>query len=143
MDTKQPTRRRDWQSMQQKVSDAFIRLYRENQKHPTNAELAKEVGVSERTVARHLKSINFTDYFSDQRHIFAPLMSNVMMSIYNSAIKGSPKAQKLMLQIVFGWAEPKSYEQPEITTPEATEEELAEIERGVELLLKMRERQQR
>lgn len=143
MDYDNTPRRRDWQSMQQKVSDAFIRLYRENQKQPTNAELAREIGVSERTIVRHLKSIDFADYFSNQRHIFAPLMSNVMMSIYNSAIKGSPKAQKLMLQIVFGWAEPKSYEQPEITTSEATEEELAEMERGVELLLKMRERQQR
>lgn len=92
---------------------------------------------------RHLKLIDFADYFSNQRHIFAPLMSNVMMSIYNSAIKGSPKAQKLMLQIVFGWAEPKSNKQLEIMTPEATEEELAEMERGIEMLLKMRERQQR
>lgn len=136
-------RRRDWQLMQRKISDGFIRLYREYQKQPTNAELAKDIGVSERTIVRHLKTIDFTDYFSDQRHKFAPLMSNVMMSIYNSAIKGSPKAQKLMLQIIFGWAEPKSFEQPEYTPTEVSEEELAELERGIDLLVKMKIRQQR
>ncbi len=143
MNENNPTRRRDWQSMQQKIAKAFIQLYRENQKQPTNAELAKTLGVSERTIARHLKTINFGNYFNEQRHVFAPMMSNVMMSIYNSAIKGKVPAQKLMLQIIFGWAEPKSYEQPEIKANEPSEEELAELERGIELLVKMRERQQR
>lgn len=143
MNENNTTRRRDWQSMQQKIAKAFIELYRENQKQPTNAELAKTLGVSERTVARHLKAIDFGDYFAEQRHVFAPMMSNVMMSIYNSAIKGKAPAQKLMLQIVFGWAEPKSYEQPEHQTGETSEKELAELERGIELLVKMRERQQR
>jgi DNA-binding MurR/RpiR family transcriptional regulator len=128
--------------MQQKIAKEFIQLYRENQKQPTNTELAKALGVSERTIARHLKSINFGDYFSEQRHVFAPMMSNVIMSIYNSAIKGKVPAQKLMLQTIFGWAEPKSYEQPESIANEPSEEKLAELERGIQLLVKMRERKQ-
>ena len=135
------TRRRDWQSMQQKIADAFIRLYRENLRQPTNAELAEELNVSERTVARHLKAIDFGDYFAEQRHIFAPMMSNVMMAIYNSAIKGSPKAQKLMLQIVFGWAEPKTFEQPEPLQAEVSNDELSELERGIDLLVELRIRE--
>ena len=134
-------RRRDWQLLQQRISDAFIRLYRENQRQPTNIELAKNIGVSERTIVRHLKTIDFSGYFEKQRIAFAPMMSNVMIAIYNSAIKGKVPAQKLMLQIVFNWAEPKSYETPEKSTEQATEEELADIERGIELLLNMRQRQ--
>lgn len=141
MNEKDTTRRRDWQSMQQKIADAFIRLYRENLRQPTNAELAKELNVSERTVARHLKTIDFGDYFAEQRHIFAPMMSNVMMSIYNSAIKGSPKAQKLMLQIVFGWAEPKTFEQPEPLQTDVSNDEYSELERGIDLLVELRVRE--
>lgn len=142
MDTTQATRRRDWQVMQQKVARAFVDLYRQNQQQPTNADLAKKIGVSERTIIRHLKTIDFSSYFQDQRSQFAPMMPNVMMAIYNSAIKGKFPAQKLMLQIVFGWAEPKSYEQPESKASEPSEDELAELERGIELLVKMRERKQ-
>ena len=134
-------RRRDWQSLQQKIGDVFIRLYRENQRQPTNAELAKEVGVSERTIVRHLATIDLADYFSEQRGILAMMAPNVMMAIYNSALKGSARAQKLILQIVFEWAEPKSFEQPEKTSKQATEAELADIERGIELLLDVRQRQ--
>lgn len=134
-------RRRDWQVIRQKISEAFIRYYREHQKQPTNAELAKEIGVSERTVIRHLKTINFSDFFEEQRSAFAPMMPNVMLSIYNSAMKGKVSAQKLMLQLVFNWAEPKLFEQPETVTKQATDEELANIERGIELLLDMRQRQ--
>lgn len=134
-------RRRDWQLLQQRISDAFIRLYRENQRQPTNIELAKDIDVSERTIVRHLKTIDFSSYFEEQRIAFAPMMSNVMIAIYNSAIKGKVPAQKLMLQIVFNWAEPKSFEQPERITEQASEEELADIERGIELLLDMRQRQ--
>lgn len=143
MDTTQGARRRDWQAMQHKVARAFIDLYRQNQQQPTNADLAEKIGVSERTVIRHLKTIDLSSYFQDQRSQFAPMMPNVMMAIYNSAVKGKVPAQKLMLQIVFGWAEPKSYEQPESKTSEPTDEELAEVERGIELLMRMRERQQR
>lgn len=142
MDTTQVTRRRDWQLMQRKIARAFIDLYRQNKQEPSNAELAKEVGVSERTVIRHLKAIDFSSYFEDQRSQFAPMMPNVMMAIYNSAIRGKVPAQKLMLQIVFGWAEPKSYEQPESKIGESTDEDLAEVERGIELLMRMRHRQQ-
>lgn len=141
MNEKDTTRRRDWQSMQQKIADAFIRLYRENLRQPTNAELANELNVSERTVARHLKTIDFGDYFAEQRYIFAPMMSNVMMSIYNSAIKGSPKAQKLMLQIVFGWAEPKTFEQPEPLQTDVSNDEYSELERGIDLLVELRVRE--
>lgn len=125
-------RRRDWQSLQQKIGDVFIRLYRENQRQPTNAELAKEVSVSERTIVRHLATIDLADYFSEQRGILAVMAPNVMMAIYNSALKGSARAQKLILQIVFEWAEPKSFEQTEKTSEQATEAELADIERGID-----------
>lgn len=137
------TRRRDWQSLQLRIGETFIRFFRENQKQPTNAELAKEIGVSERTIIRHLKTIDFSSYFEEQRIAFAPMMSNVMIAIYNSAIKGKVPAQKLMLQIVFNWAEPKSFEQPERITEQASEEELADIERGIELLLDIRQRQRK
>lgn len=142
MNYKEPAKRRDWQVMREKITQAFIELYREKQQSPTNAELAKRVGVSERTVVRHLKEINFSDFFSEQRANFAPLAGNVMMAIYNSAIKGSTSAQKLMLQIVFEWAEPKEFRLPEPTDKELTDEDFKKMERGFELLIdqKIRER---
>ena len=74
---------------------------------------------------------------TEQRKAFAPLMENVMISIFNSAMKGSTRAQKLMLQIVFEWAEPKSFEQPVMDKPELTNEEIENMERGIELLVEM------
>lgn len=138
MNDKTTKRRRDWQSLQQKIGEVFIRLYRENQRQPTNAELAKDVGVSERTIARHLTTIDLADYFSEQRSILAMMAPNVMMAIYNSALKGSAKAQKLILQIVFEWAEPKSFEQPVTDKPELTDEDIQNMERGIELLVEMK-----
>lgn len=132
------TKRRDWQIMQQKVAKAFIQLYRDNQRQPTNAELAKEIGVSERTIIRHLKSLDFADYFIEQRSTFAPLMESVMIAIYNSAIKGKVPAQKLMLQIVFGWAEPTSYDPPQPSQPNTDSNEMAELDRNIELLVESR-----
>lgn len=125
-------RRRDWRSLQQKIGDVFIRLYRENQRQPTNAELAKEVGVCERTIVRHLATIDLADYFSEQRGVPAVMAPNVMMAIYNSALKGSTRAQKLILQIVFEWAEPKSFEQPEKTTTTQDTNMVATTEEKVE-----------
>lgn len=141
MDTTQATRRRDWQMMQQKVTRAFVDLYRQNQQQPTNAELAEKVGVSERTIIRHLKKIDFSSYFQEQRGTFATMMPNVMMAIYNSAIKGKVPAQKLMLQIVFDWAEPKVFEQPDTRPADISEEEYTQFERGIELLVDMKIRQ--
>lgn len=138
MNDKTTKRRRDWQSLQQKIAEVFIRLYRENQRQPTNAELAKEVGISERTIARHLATIDVADYFSKQRSVLAMMAPNVMMAIYNSALKGSAKAQKLILQIVFEWAEPKSFEQPVTDKPELTDEDIQNMERGIELLVEMK-----
>lgn len=134
-------RRRDWQSLQQKIGDVFIRLFRENQRQPTNAELAKEVGVSERTIARHIATIDLSDYFNEQRNILATMAPNVMMAIYNSALKGSTKAQKLILQIVFEWAEPKEFEQPERQPETLSNDEFAEFKRGIDLLVDMKIRQ--
>tara|TARA_Y100000114_G_scaffold156718_1_gene184930 strand:+ start:34 stop:492 length:459 start_codon:yes stop_codon:yes gene_type:complete len=138
MDTTQTTRRRDWQLMQRKVARAFVDLYRQNQQQPTNAELAKEVGVSERTVIRHLKEVDFSSHFDELRAPFATMLPNVMIAIYNSAIKGKVPAQKLFLQIVFGWAEPKVYEQPERQSEYVSEDELAKLERGIDLLVDMK-----
>lgn len=137
MNDPESTKRRDWQAMQQKISSAYVQLYRDAQKAPTNADLAKKIGVSERTISRHLKQIDFSILFSEQREAFAPLMGNVMMSIYNSAMKGSTRAQKLMLEIVFEWAEPKSFEQPVTDKLELTNEEIENMERGIELLVEM------
>jgi len=141
MDNPTPTKRRDWQIMQRKIRKAMIEYYRENQASPTNRELAERIGVSERTIVRHLRSVDYAELFAEQRPVFATFMPNVMMAIYNSAIKGKVPAQKLMLQIVFGWAEPKSYEQPESHTNEPSEEESAEIERGIDLLVEHRLRE--
>lgn len=141
MDTTQGSRRRDWQTMQRKIARAFVDLYRQNQQQPTNAELAKEVGVSERTVIRHLKEIDFSSHFNEQCAPFATMLPNVMMAIYNSAIKGKVPAQKLFLQIVFNWAEPKVYEQPERQSEYVSEDERVELERGIELLIDMKMRQ--
>lgn len=124
--------------MQQKIAESFIQLYRDNQRQPTNAELAKEVGVSERTIIRHLKTLDFTDYFIEQRSTFAPLMESVMIAIYNSAIKGKVPAQKLMLHIVFGWAEPMSYDPPQSSQPKADLDEITELDRAIESLVDSR-----
>lgn len=133
-------RRKDWQINQQKLSSAMISYFRDNLKQPTDAELAKLTGLGQRTVERHMKDIDYAELFLVQRERFAQLSPNVLMAIYNSALKGSAKAQEMMLQVIFGWASPKFYDPP---TPEAqnNEEELKQLDQGIEMLLAMRERQ--
>lgn len=137
----QSAKRRDWQIMQQKIRKALIEHYQEHQANPTNRELAERIGVSERTIVRHLGSIDYAELFAEQRPVFATFMPNVMMAIYNAAIKGKVPAQKLMLQIVFGWTEPKAFELAERQKDEPSEEESAEIEGGINLLVEHRLRE--
>ena len=99
-------KRVDWEINNRRISDAIFKYYKDNKKEPTNAEIAKLSGLSENTVSKHMKEIDFGKIFLSQRRRMSTLSGPLFMSIYNSALKGNAKAQELMMQLVFEWAKP-------------------------------------
>lgn len=53
------TKRMDWERNQELVSDAYFSLSMKKKKFPTLAEIAKETGLSVKTVQRHLQAEQF------------------------------------------------------------------------------------
>lgn len=129
------SRRRDWRRLNSKIAKAQLQYMRDNQSVPTNAELASIIGISERTVIRHLQHIDHSELFQEHKQTFLVFAPQIFMSIYNSAIKGSSQAQKMLLQIIFNWAPPKSFDYSDThsMTPEVIDAE--ELELGIKLLV--------
>lgn len=102
-------KRQDWEDNHRRISQAVLSHYRSSHKTPTQAEIAKLTGLSRETVGKHLREMDFDKLFDRNRAMMALHSDVLMMAVINSAIKGSFGAQKLYFQIVYGWAEPKSF----------------------------------
>lgn len=111
-------KRKDWRSVHRNIGTAFTSYYRASKKSPTYDDLARMVGVSRRTIVRHMQDIDFDGLLYRQRQEVSSLAPNALMAIYNSAIHGSPKSQKIMLQLIFGWSKPKSFD---LATPQSND----------------------
>lgn len=135
------TKRRDWHNMHERISIAQVKYIKSHRKLPSHSELADELDVSRRTIIRHMQHINYGELFREQQQSLAMYAPQIFMSIYNSALKGSSQAQKMLLQLIFNWTPPKTFEYPDTTKSESVEEEV-DLERGVDLLIEMRQRQE-
>lgn len=96
-------RRRDWQRNNREIAKAILDFYKEHGKSPTNAELAKLTGISERAIQNHFDELDFADIFESGRRKMATMAEPAFLAILNSAVKGSAKSQDLFMQIVMGW----------------------------------------
>lgn len=105
----QQNKRLDWEDNHRRISNAILSHYKTSQKSPTQEEIAKLAGISRETVNKHLQEMDYDKLFERDRARLAAHSDVITMAVVNSALKGSFGAQKLLFQVVYGWAEPKTF----------------------------------
>jgi len=91
--------RRDYTLHRSIIRDSFFAYLAENQRYPSNNELARRTGLSEKTIRNHLKNFDLTE-ITEPSKLFA---ENVLISLVKRIQRtGEPAAVKLYLLLVFG-----------------------------------------
>jgi hypothetical protein len=83
------------------IVEAILKIVKEKKRAPTVEEIANEVNLSARAITEHYKNLSFEPSSSYLR----ALTPEVILSIAQSARKGSSASQKLWLQFMEGWGE--------------------------------------
>lgn len=104
--TRVTKRRKDWLENNEKIRQALLSYWKDHKRPPTNKALAKIAGVTEATVENHFRETDFEFYYEHLREKYSVLSEDIFMSIVNSALKGTPKAQEMALQIIHNWSKP-------------------------------------
>jgi hypothetical protein len=91
--------RRDYTLHRTLIRDSFFAYLSENKRYPSNNELARRTGLSEKTIRNHLKNFDLAE-ITEPSKLFA---ENVLMSLIKRIQRtGDPSAVKLYLLLVFG-----------------------------------------
>ena len=93
------------------IRDSYVKLIKDFKRKPTIAEVSKDCNLSHNTIDKHIKELKFDPL----KHPLRMLTEDVILSIANSAKRGSSASQKLWMQIAEGWSE-KTILEGEITT---------------------------
>lgn len=97
--------RTDYKSHHTLIQIEFLKMIKETGQIPTQEELAKQTGLSRRTIETHFQNMNFDKLLPQYKHI-TPL---VIASLANTAIKtGKAPEAKLFCQLVEGFSEKTS-----------------------------------
>lgn len=97
-------RKRDYRINDEMISQKFADLLLKGQKMPTYAEIAKELGVSSKTIERHIKDMNFDKRFSK----FKSVSDRVVMNIFKQAATGkNHHFARLWLELMEGLGQNK------------------------------------
>jgi len=91
----------DWARNQALIQQTYIDLIKELKRCPTNYEVSQRVKISVTTIKKHVRQMKFEPQESPLR-VLSP---DVLISVYNSARKGTSASQKLWFQIMEGWVE--------------------------------------
>lgn len=83
------------------IRDSYVKLIKELKRKPTYDEVSKETNLSINTIKKHIDELKFEPL----KHPLRVLSEDVLISIANSAKKGSAASQKLWMQICEGWSE--------------------------------------
>lgn len=105
------------------IAEEFVKFLRDNNRRPTYKELAKITKLSEKTIQRHVQTLRF----EPNESLMKVLTDDVILSIYKSALMGSPSSQKLWLQIFAGFKDRISVEDKK------TQEELELMQKLLDL----------
>jgi len=103
---KEITRRQDFEQNADRIRDAVISHMKEHKKPASMSDISKKLGLSYKTVWRHMKQIKF----NSEAHPLRALSSDILVSIYNASLKGNPSSQKLWFQLMEGWSEKTNFE---------------------------------
>jgi AcrR family transcriptional regulator len=78
-------RNRDWEVNNELISEAFFNSILKNKKFPTYAAIAKQLGMNERTVRRHLQD---EEMFEDLKVKMRAIKNKALLTLAMKAIKG-------------------------------------------------------
>lgn len=108
-------RNKGWEENHALITEAYLRLIKQLKRRPTLPEVQKEIarpavenetlkiakklGID--TICNHLQQLEFNPIDSPLRI----LTDQVLISVANTAMKGSSASQKLWFQLVEGWKE--------------------------------------
>src|SRR5437868_13987170 len=94
--------RRDYTLHRSIIRESFFGYLSENKRYPSNNELARRTGFSEKTIRNHLKNFDLAE-ITEPSKLFA---ENVLLSLIKRIQRtGDPAAVKLYLFLVFGFNE--------------------------------------
>ena len=99
-----------WDLNHQIIRDSYVKLIKNFKRKPTIKEVSEDSGISTTTIDKHIKELTFEPL----KHPLRMLTEDVILSIANSAKKGSSASQKLWMQICEGWSEKTINEIPGI-----------------------------
>ena len=94
-------KREDYQIIDSNIKRAYFDYIKKNQKLPTQQQVAKILGITFKTVNKHLRNYSL-DEITPQFKQFAP---EVIFGLMNRAMKGESKAAKLFFHLVYDWSE--------------------------------------
>lgn len=96
------------------VTAKFAELLIKNQKMPGYAEMARDLGISAKTVQRHIEEIDFDDRFKK----FKAVSDTVVMNLFKQAATGkNHNFIRLWLELIEGLGDKKKIEVTEIKAP--------------------------
>jgi len=97
---KPPEHRSDFEANQVLIRDAMVSIMKEKKgRKPTNAELAEKTGLSEATIKRHVKDLEW----KPQKSIWRVYSDDMFAALLAAAQKGSVRAVQLWFEVVEGW----------------------------------------
>lgn len=112
---KPKSKRKDAVVNDELISAKFSELLIKNQKMPSYAEIARELGLSEKTVQRHITGIDFNQRFAK----FKAVSDKVITNLFKQAATGkNPQHIRLWLELIEGLGEKKKLEITEVKAPE-------------------------
>jgi hypothetical protein len=86
-----------WNKNQLAISDAINLLCRNNERLPTQSEIAKQAGVDRKTVYMHLKEFKGTKKVMRDLEQLEAMSSKVLARLLKEAMDGDMKAMKFWL----------------------------------------------
>lgn len=111
--TKKP-RRQDHKVNDELIAAKFSELLLKNQKMPSYEDVAAAMGVSAKTVSRHIKDMDFDARFKK----FRAVSDKVMMNLFKQSATGKNHAMmRLWFELVEGLGEKKKIEISEVKAP--------------------------
>ena len=90
-----------WELNHSIIRDSYVKLIQTLKRKPIYDEVVTDSGLSRNTIQKHLQLLKF----DPSVHKLRVLTDDVILSIHETATKGSTTAQKLWMQIIEGWSE--------------------------------------
>lgn len=91
------------------IEEAYVKLYDETGKHPSQTALAKETGLTRQTIYNHYKDLQLRDVSPK----YKTRVNNVLNKLAEKAEEGDVQAIKLYLEVVLDWSPKRQIESTE------------------------------